>query len=123
MRSKLQLGWLLAGLAALAGCGGATLHSTVTLDGKWQARLGLVGSSLTMVLAVQGANVTGTGSYVREAGRSGTLTVTGSETAAGHVSLAIAFDDGQTAAFDGAMQGDQLVGTWTSGGSSSPVTW
>ena len=75
MRSRLHLAWL---VAALLGCGGSTLHPTVTLDGTWQARLGVVGSSVTLVLAVQGGSVTGTGSYAREAGRN-TYVILGSD--------------------------------------------
>ena len=63
-----------------------------------------------MNLSTSGNDVTGTGTYAIEAGRSGTLTVSG--IAAGSlVNLAIAFDMGTAAQFDGNLvSSDTLSG-------------
>src|SRR5260221_7808054 len=46
--------------------------------GTWVQRAAAAGTSFVFTLAVEGAKVTGTGSYSTEGGRSGTITESGS---------------------------------------------
>jgi hypothetical protein len=80
------------------------------LTGHWSEDSTVVGSSLVLSLSVNDTLVTGTGTYAIEAGRSGTLTVSGGVTAA-RVSLDFSYDYGAVAHFDGTPPtGTQLAG-------------
>lgn len=61
----------------LWGCSSATAPAE-TIDGVWNSVNQVPGAGLTLTLAEQDTTVTGTGDYRIEAGRSGTLSVTGS---------------------------------------------
>ncbi|HET9985347.1 MAG TPA: hypothetical protein VFQ38_17230 [Longimicrobiales bacterium] len=97
-------------LALLAGCyGDATSDSApppetfpAHLTGSWVRVQNVIGSSLRMTLSAHGATVTGTGSYAIEAGRSGTLAVSGA-IAGTSIHLDVAFDYGTFAHFDGTL--------------------
>ena|SRR5579859_2686049 len=68
--------------------------------GTWVQRTPAAGTSFVLTLAVEGAKVTGTGSYSTEGGRSGTITESGSisgET----LKLAITYDGDSQAQFEG----------------------
>src|SRR5689334_8455232 len=70
-------------LFALVGCGsggGANSVSSPDLTGRWATALTIPGSGTQLTLQTRSAQVTGTGAYQIEAGRSGTLTVTGTTT-------------------------------------------
>lgn len=72
------------------------------LAGQWLQDNTVVGSSLALSLSVSDTVVTGTGTYTIEAGRSGSLTVSGVATPT-HVSLDFAYDSGALAHFDGTL--------------------
>lgn len=80
------------------------------LNGRWSEIVKFPGISLIMNLSTSGNAVTGTGTYAIEAGRSGTLTVSGTA-AASLVKLEIAFDMGTSAQFEGSLvSSDTLSG-------------
>lgn len=80
------------------------------LNGRWWGIVNFPGISLIMSLSTSGTTVTGTGTYAIEAGRSGTLTVSGTA-AASRVKLDIAFDVGTSAQFEGNLvSSDTLSG-------------
>lgn len=72
------------------------------LAGQWSQDSTVVGSSVVLSLAVTDTVVTGTGTYTIEAGRPGTLTVSGVATPT-HVSLDLTYDTGALAHFDGTL--------------------
>jgi hypothetical protein len=72
------------------------------LAGQWSQDNTVVGSSVVLTLSVSDTVVTGTGAYTIEAGRPGTLTVSGVATAT-HVSLDLTYDTGAVAHFDGTL--------------------
>lgn len=85
-------------------------HDSV-LTGTWVRTSNVAGSRLIMTLSAADTVVTGTGIYSIEAGRSGALAVAGSAIG-GAVKLAIAFDYGQSARFNGVLAArDTLGGT------------
>jgi len=63
-------------LLLLVGCGNG-LGPAGELSGTWAATFPFPGSSLVLKLRQEGAGITGTGTYVQEAGRAGTLKVVG----------------------------------------------
>lgn len=79
-----------------------TAQTAADLTGTWAQTKTVVGSGLSMKLQTQGASVSGTGQYAMEAGRAGTLTVSGTIQGA-DVSLDLAFDYGMTAHCDAAL--------------------
>jgi hypothetical protein len=72
------------------------------LAGQWLQDNTVVGSSLGLSLSVSDTVVTGTGTYSIEAGRSGSLTVSGVASPT-HVSLDFTYDSGALAHFDGTL--------------------
>jgi hypothetical protein len=72
------------------------------LNGTWTEQGTVVGSSLVLTLGSLGTMLSGTGQYAIEAGRSGTLTVSGSVSNQ-RVHLDIVYDTGAVAQFDGAL--------------------
>jgi hypothetical protein len=103
------------GALFLAACGGTTSPSPL-FSGNWKQDTHIAGSSLSFDLAQSGASITGLGSYSIEAGRSGSLRVTG--TAAGSsISLHISYDYGPQADFQGTLQDPtHITGTIQYGG-------
>lgn len=71
------------------------------LAGTWVQDISIPGASLAFTVTTRDTTVSGTGTYSIEAGRSGTLTVSGAVTASG-VSLDFTYDHGALAHFDGA---------------------
>jgi hypothetical protein len=67
---------VLSVLLLLVGCGNG-LGPANDLSGTWAATYPFPGSSLVLNLRQEGAGITGTGTYVQEAGRAGTLQVVG----------------------------------------------
>lgn len=63
-------------LLLLAGCGNG-LAPANDLSGTWAATYPFPGASLVLNLRQEGAVITGTGTYVQEAGRAGTVQVVG----------------------------------------------
>src|SRR5882762_9617344 len=66
-------------LLLLFGCGNG-LGPANDLSGTWAATYTFPGSSLVLNLSQDGAGITGTGTYVMEAGGAGTLQVVGHTT-------------------------------------------
>jgi len=97
-----------------AACGDdAVAPSSDTLSGDWGPSTSLVGSRWTMHLAEHGASLTGTGDYAFEAGRAGTLAVSGTVVGA-QVTLDITYDYGLREHFVGVHTNlDVLHGTST----------
>jgi hypothetical protein len=104
---------VICGLAlavSLQGCGSPTQPFPPTSDdglaqllsGTWAQQRTVVGSSLDLTLGPLGTTLSGTGHYALEAGRSGTLTLTGSVNNE-RVRLDIVYDSGALAQFDGAL--------------------
>jgi hypothetical protein len=104
--------WMAAALALLAACGDS---SSTSISGTWVEKETLPGAKLILVLRDDSGTVSGVGSYTIEAGRTGTLNVTGTF----HdpdVSLALVYDFGDTVAFTGTLKtATQMVGTFGGG--------
>lgn len=66
-------------LLLLVGCGNGLgpAGDLSDLSGIWAATYPFPGSTLVLNLRQEGAGITGTGTYVQEAGRAGTLQVVG----------------------------------------------
>jgi hypothetical protein len=90
-------------LAACISCSSITSVSGRTdspFAGTWAQREAVAGTSFVFTLAVDGTNVTGTGTYSIEGGRSGTLSEMG--TISGEtLQLAMTYDNGALAQFEG----------------------
>jgi hypothetical protein len=94
----------------LQGCGSPTQPFPPTsdgglaqlLDGTWAQQRTVIGSSLVLTFLADGTSLAGTGRYAMEAGRSGTLTFTGSVSNQ-RVHLDIVYDSGAVAQFDGTL--------------------
>ena len=93
------------GLGLIAGCGGggsssSTNTRTVDLTGSWARPVTLMGSGLSMTLQETGQQVTGSGNYAIEAGRSGTYQITGTADNTSF-NLTFTYDYGPTATYAG----------------------
>ncbi len=103
---------------AVMSCG-QPLSPYGDLRGSWSAAALVPGSSFTLTLNQSDGTVTGTGRYAIEAGRSGSLSVSGSvhppvgDTPAGPtVTLLFSYDFGQTSSFSGRLiDAGHLAGT------------
>jgi hypothetical protein len=104
---------VLCGIALAVGlesCGSPTEPFPPTSDGglaqllagTWAQQGTVIGSSLVLTFLANGTSLAGTGQYAIEAGRSGTLTLTGSVSHE-RVHLDIVYDTGAVAQFDGAL--------------------
>jgi hypothetical protein len=105
-----------------AGCANMLAPST-TLTGTWVAQFSVEGSRLGWTLAQAGTTLSGTGQYAIEAGRSGTLTVTGTYLAL-NVTADLQYDYGLQETFTGMLtDANHLKGTLGPDGSgASSVT-
>jgi hypothetical protein len=100
----------LAVVVGLHGCGSPAQPFPPTSDdglalllhATWAQQGTVVGSSLVLTLGSFGLMLSGTGQYAIEAGRSGTLTLTGSVSNE-RVHLDIVYDIGALAQFDGTL--------------------
>lgn len=89
----------------LCGCGGGSGSGNgVTRDiaGHWVRPAQIPGSGFDFTITEQGNTITGAGTYSIEAGRSGTLQVTGSVSGTS-VTLTLTPDVGATQTFQGAQ--------------------
>jgi hypothetical protein len=73
--------------------------------GTWVQREAAAGTLFVFKLTVDGTNVTGSGTYSKEGGRSGTLTEMTGDVAAETMNLAFTYDNGEMAQFQGRMAG------------------
>lgn len=94
-----------------ASCGNNNLGPPSNLTGAWAAHYQIAGPSLVLNLAQPDGTITGSGTYQVEAGRSGTLQISGSY-ALPRVRLALRYDYGLTQNYDGAvLDSHQMIGT------------
>jgi len=99
---------------AIAACSSSTAPTTLAgrLTGTWSESGLSAGSSFVMTLSAHDTTVTGTGQYAIEAGRSGTVTVTG-VIEAPNILLTVTYDYGPVAHYSAALQGSTtLTGAW-----------
>lgn len=83
------------------GCGDG-LAPPADVQGTWTAEFGLPGPSIELDLRQLDGTVTGSGTYAIEAGRSGTLVVSGSY-AWPRITLSIAYDYGRAETYTGTV--------------------
>lgn len=109
---------LLALLILTAACS-TPASPSATVAGTWAENFAVIGASLTLNIDNAG---NGSGTYAIEAGRSGTVQVTG-RLAASAVMLSIRYDTGLVRTFDGALgdDGSHLTGTFDD--SAAPVVF
>jgi hypothetical protein len=108
-------------LLASAGCSN-TLGPTDDLTGTWIEQFNIPGPSFSVVLVQQRTQVSGTGHYSIEAGRSGTLTVSGTDEHS-LVALVFQYDYGLVTTFTGTLlDANRLSGTVMPAGSSQSIS-
>jgi hypothetical protein len=108
-------------LLASAGCS-STLAPSADLTGTWTEHFSFPGASFSVVLEQRGTQVSGTGHYSIEAGRSGTLTVSGNDVRS-LVTLTFQYDYGLVTTFTGTLvDANHLTGTVTSAGDGQPFS-
>ena len=118
--SKKTMRKLLLGLGTVfaVGCLANGLATPGSIDGTWIATSESLGSTLTLVLVVRNAAVSGTGSYSVGALRTGTLTVSGTHRPPG-ASLSLKYDNGEIVLLRTALiNSDHMEGTLTYAGGS-----
>ena len=99
----------LMAVSLLLACNTGTSPSGL-VTGNWAAfGQPVAGSSHTMTITQLGGAVSGTGTYSREAGPSGTFAVTG-EAAFPSVTLHFAYDYGPVSQFEGLIADGHLTG-------------
>jgi hypothetical protein len=97
------------GALLLPACG--TTDPSPLFSGSWSADIHVVGSSLVVDLSQSGPSITGSGHYAIEAGRSGTLAVSGSASGS-NITFNISYDYGPQATYRGSLASPtQMVGT------------
>jgi hypothetical protein len=102
---------VLASICFFAACSSSTTAPTSALTGTWAEATSIPGVRLVMTLTETGTNIVGSGSYAIEAGRSGTLQVSGVE-GLPVMTLTLQYDSGTTATFTGALtDASHLTGT------------
>ena len=98
-------------LSLLTASCGSNLGPPSHLTGAWAANYQIAGPSLVLNLSQPDGTITGSGTYQVEAGRSGTLQISGSYVRP-HVRLALRYDYGLTRIYDGAvLDSHQMIGT------------
>ena len=98
--------WLCA-LIVISACSSPSAPSSTTVAGSWAENFSIVGASLVLTVDSSG---NGTGTYAIEAGRSGSVQVTG-RTAASSVTLVVRYDYGAVRTFTGTLaDGNHLSG-------------
>jgi hypothetical protein len=110
-------------LITAAGCS-SPLAPGADLTGTWTEQFSIPGPVFNVVLQQGGNQLSGTGHYSIEAGRSGTLTAPGSDVN-GRVTLTFQYDYGLVTTFTGTLvDANHLTGTVVpaSGGSPFPLT-
>ncbi|HVT40088.1 MAG TPA: hypothetical protein VHE78_13665 [Gemmatimonadaceae bacterium] len=109
----------------VAACGDSTAppmgsrQLAAQVQGKWAEKVSFPGISLVLNLAAQDTVLTGPGTYSIEAGRSGTLGITG--VASGQmVKLDLSYDYGPRAHFEGSLQDQNTLSGLISYGPALP---
>lgn len=104
-----QFAFLVLGILTTS-CGN-NIGPPANVTGAWAADSHVPGSGLVLDLTQPDGAVSGSGTYMVEAGRSGTLVVSGSYTRP-RVRLALRYDFGLTRNYDGAvLDSHQMTGT------------
>jgi hypothetical protein len=93
----------MAALSMLAGCGNdpTAASRAAAIAGAWQEALDVPGAFFGMTLTADGASLSGTGSYIIEAGPSG-LTIVSGSASANEVNLDFVDESGHPAPGEGA---------------------
>jgi hypothetical protein len=89
-------------LALLLGCGDGFLPAN-DVRGTWAANYSFPGSSLDLQLNQVAQQITGTGSYAFEAGRAGTLELSGTYNRPG-ITLVLHYDYGLNLTYHGVVE-------------------
>jgi len=125
----LTSGVLIGMLLATAACSDSPTGIARSASGSWVQQEQIPGSSLHMTLVASGSSLSGTGTWVAEAGPGGTLTATGAVQGSS-VNLDLVLTANTTGGpllmfdehFTGHLQLDKLVGTMTFGPPSNPTS-
>jgi hypothetical protein len=120
---RIALAFALATSAAACSTGDVTGPLTVAeqLRGTWAEAALFPGISTVIALAVTDSTITGTGTYTIEAGRPGTIVVTGMITAGTTVDLQLARSDGWIGSFRGVLTSPDSLNGYSWGHSSMMV--
>jgi hypothetical protein len=87
----------------------SSLAPAADVQGTWAADFNVPGASLVLDLKQSQAVIQGTGNYAIEAGRAGTLEVSGSYSRP-TITLIIGFDYGRTETYTGTVLGSHMRG-------------
>ena len=101
----------LAGIVVAAlttSCGSDVASPGAQLNGQWMEVVSFPGVSTTLQLSVADTTVTGTGNYTIEAGKPGTIVVSG-VISGSQVRLDLARSDGATQHFQGSLVAPDLL--------------
>ena len=111
-------------LVLLAGCSDTLVPTSKDPLGTWAANFDVVGSSLILTLEQADGHISGAGSYAIEAGRAGTLRISGSY-AAPEITIVLLYDFGQMLTYSGTFQdAHHLSGLLTNAqGHGNPLTF
>jgi hypothetical protein len=93
-------------LGLLLSCGNSLAPGTKEPLGTWAGNFNVLGSRLVLTLEQADGDVSGRGSYAFEAGRAGSLEVTGTYNRPG-IALVLHYDFGQTLTYTGTFQDAQ----------------
>jgi len=116
-------GFLVVGLMVSAtGCGsgggGTVATTTRSLTGSWSTPFSVPGANTSLTMTQRVSSISGSGTYAIEAGRSGTLQISGTVT--GSVfTLTINYDYGATTTYTGTIvDANDITGTVHQAGSA-----
>lgn len=110
---------LVAAVVLALGCNASSAPGApAALQGTWAEDIVIPGSSVIVTLADHAGTISGRGTYAIEAGRSGTLTVTGSYLAP-NVTLTVLYDYGYRWTFAGTVRDDQHMSGMANGSTRS----
>jgi hypothetical protein len=104
-----------AALGAAAGCGSGDKSSGLvagrSLTGNWATQTGMPGNKSTLELTQCGASIAGPGTYAIEAGRHGSLSISGI-VSGNSFSASITYDSGTTVTYTGNLpDSNNITGT------------
>jgi hypothetical protein len=110
-------------LGLLLSCGSSLAPTNKDPLGTWAGNFSIPGPSLVVTLEQAGGNISGWGSYAIEAGRAGSLQVTGTYNRP-TIALVLHYDFGQTLTYSGTFQDALMSGILTdTRGNSEPFTF
>ena len=108
----------------LVGCSDTLVPTGGGPMGTWAANFSVVGASLVLTLDRVDGQINGAGSYAIEAGRAGTLQVSGSY-AFPAITITLRYDSGEVLTYSGKFRdADHLEGTLANAqGQTTPLTF